>query len=85
VGACEAVQFAGVTRPRFACLQSSASQQLNLTLNGDSGSATDASGKNTVTWDFDESTSVLTLEVTSTPYPCFLVKSHLNTFVASCP
>jgi hypothetical protein len=79
------MQFAGVTRARFVCLQNSASQQLNLTLSGDSGSATDASGKNTVTWDFDESTSVLTLQVTSTPYPCFLVKSRLDTFVGSCP
>jgi hypothetical protein len=83
--ACDPVQFSGITRERFACLQQSASQQLNVVLNGDSGSATDPSGKNTVSWNFDESNSILTLEVTNTPYPCFLVKPRLNAFVASCP
>jgi hypothetical protein len=82
---CDSVQYQGITRARFNCLQQSASQQLGLDLNGDSGSATDSIGANTVTWNFDEASEILTLQVTETPYPCFLVLPKINDFVASCP
>lgn len=82
---CDSVQYQSITRAQFICLQQSANQQLGLNLSGDSGSASDSGNTNTVTWNFDEATAVLTLQVTKTPYPCWLVLPKLNEFVASCP
>ncbi|MGD0443924.1 MAG: hypothetical protein ABSA39_08305 [Edaphobacter sp.] len=82
---CDSVQYPNITRARFSCLQQSANQQVGLDLTGDSGSATDSAGANTVTWNFNESTQVLTLQVTKTPYPCWLVRPKIDQFVASCP
>jgi hypothetical protein len=85
MGACAAIQIEGVTRNRFSCLQQAANQQLNVQIVGDNGSASDASGANTVNWDFDEASGVLTIQATKTPYPCFLVKQRLESFLESCP
>ena len=82
---CDSVQYPNITRARFTCLQQSANKQLGLDLTGDSGLATDSTGANTVTWNFDETNEVLTLQVTDTPFPCFLVLPKINDFVASCP
>jgi hypothetical protein len=85
MGPCDPMQFDGITRERFGRLQQSASQQLNVGLTGDSGTATDTTGAYTLSWNFDQSSSVLTLQMIKTPYPCFLVTPHLKAFIASCP
>jgi hypothetical protein len=82
---CDPIEYQGMTRARFKCLQQAANQQLGLNLTGDSGSASDSGGSNTISWNFDEATGLLTLQVTKTPYPCFLVEPKLNAFVAQCP
>jgi hypothetical protein len=82
---CAPIQFQDVTRARFNCLQQAASQQLNVILKGDSGSASDPGGTNTISWDFDEPTGILTLQATETPFPCFIVDSKIKSFVQSCP
>jgi hypothetical protein len=85
MGSCSAIQINGVTRQRFTCLQQNANQQLNVQINGDNGSASDAAGANTIAWNFDEATGLLTVQATKTPYPCFLVKQHLEAFLGACP
>jgi hypothetical protein len=45
---CAPIQFQDVTRARFNCLQQAASQQLTVILKGDSGSASDPGGTNTI-------------------------------------
>jgi hypothetical protein len=45
---CAPIQFQDITRARFNCLQQAASQQLNVILKGDSGSASDPGGTNTI-------------------------------------
>ena len=83
MGNCAAIQYQGVPRARFSCLQQAAEQQLNIAIGGDAGSASDPGGDNTVTWDFDEAASVLTLQAVNTGYPCFLVKQKLNSFMGT--
>jgi hypothetical protein len=85
MGACPAIQYSNITREQFTCLQQAAAQQLNVAIDGDSGSASDSAGNNVITWDFDETTGTLTLQAVKTSYLCFLVKQKLNSFVGSCP
>ena len=54
----------------FTCLQQAAGQQLDLVISGDSGSESDASGNNTITWNYDETGNVLTLQAVKTSYLC---------------
>jgi hypothetical protein len=82
---CPPIQYQNVSRAQFTCLQQAAGQQFNLVISGDSGSASDASGNNTITWNYDETGSVLTLQAVKTSSLCFLVEQKLKSFVGSCP
>jgi len=85
MGECSPMQFEGITRQRFTCLQQAAAQQVSVAIDTDSGSASSGDGSLSIMWTFNEATGVLTLQCTKTPYPCFLVSSRLKSFVASCP
>jgi hypothetical protein len=81
---CSPIQYQNVSRAQFTCLQQAAARQLNLVISGDNGSASDPSGSNTITWDYDGAGGVLTLQAVKTSYLCLLVKEKLNSFVGSC-
>jgi hypothetical protein len=77
--------YQGITRTRFASLQKAAREQLNLNLDADSGSASDSKGANSATWNYDEAKQTLTIQVTKSPFPCFMIAIRMNSYVNSCP
>ncbi|HEY0760230.1 MAG TPA: hypothetical protein VGD59_13345 [Acidisarcina sp.] len=81
---CPAVQFEGVTRDRFTCLQQLVLDKAGVALSGDVGTASNGEENMEISWNFDEAAMVLTLEVTESAYPCFLVMPRLKSFVATC-
>lgn len=82
---CAPKLFSQINRSRFGSLQKFANEQFKLNLSGDVGTASDAEGKNVISWTYDESTQKLTLEVLKSPFPCFLVQLRISDFLASCP
>ena len=81
---CPPVRFEGVTREKFECLQQLVYDKVQVQLSGDVGSASNGEENMEIAWNFDDAAATLTLEVTKSAYPCFLVVPRLKSFVATC-
>lgn len=84
MAACPPVEFQGVTREKFVCLQQLVFEKIQVELTGDTGSASNEEENMEIAWAFDEAAALLRLEVTKSAYPCFLVLPRLKAFVATC-
>ena len=84
MSACANQHFTGVTDSVWTCLQAQAQKQFNITINTNSGQASQDGF--TISWNYNSSAQTLDIQCTDSPWwaPCSTINGKIHDMVDAC-